>query len=227
MKGLKKQRNVFIWIDIISLIVVILFTYLQMKHSDSTLYAIINNISICILTGGMVTLVQSIIAFNASKHNLLLEFYKNACAFDGAIIHYASTTYGFSHADQVVEKIHNIITFFECTVKSSYMMLDSSDNKKDEEVKAAGILFSLFLNEAKQYRNLEDILCEGIRFMKASEVELLQMGIKDIEQENKELNAKVQDAANRTVELYNNENTLKERKKAFETLENYLFLIKK
>lgn len=224
MRESNRQVKVFSLIVVISLLLVTFFTCCQIKYPNCIFFAIINNISICVLTGGIVALVQSIIAVNHLKHNMLLDFYKDSCGFDDAVIHYASTTYGFSKADVVVEKVHSICTCFDCTVKSSFMMLDIENcNKGDLEYEAATILFNSFSRETRMYRTLENLLYEGIKFMKSSECGLCEVAIEDVNNKNSELNNMIQEAANKTVDSYNDKQALEKRTQAFQTLENYLF----
>lgn len=222
MRGNKKYICTFSIITAIFLLVVIRLSIEQIKAPTNAGIVVINNITICILTGCIVALIQSIVGYANAKHDALLTFYKDALALDNEIIYYASTTFGFSRADEVIERVHHIITFFDFELKTSYMDLFFAESKWDNEINAAKEIFRSFQSEVDIYRKFEAQLSDDIAFMKASEEELCQQNI-DIQQKNIELNNKTREAANRIVSAYNNNSTLAVRKHSFKIIEAYLF----
>ena len=109
MRGNKKYMHVFSIIIALFLLVVIWLSIKQVNNISDTGIAVLNNIAVCVLTGCIVALIQSIVGYANAKHDALLVFYKEAMALDDEIIYYASTTFGFSRADDVIEKVHHII----------------------------------------------------------------------------------------------------------------------
>ena len=90
-------KGIFISI-IVLLITVAILSYLQANYIDNAWYAIFNNIAICILTGGLVALFQSIIGYRNAKRDSLLVYYKDLILLEYKIVHYQYEAIGFVDA---------------------------------------------------------------------------------------------------------------------------------
>lgn len=214
--------KLYICIISISLIGFIIFSSLQICRNNN-IFAVLNSFFIGIFTGFLAALLQAIFSYIEEKKRLLLEFYKNSNSFDEMVIHYANSRPVFLRADIAIEYVRNLCNYFLFNIKDLYLSMACEETQTDKEFEAVSTIYDSFSKEAELYHELEDLLYQGIKFMAMTEDELLESDIGDIEEYQDDLNGKIQKAADKTVDFYNNGDELAKRKGAFEILKNYLF----
>ena len=214
--------KLYSWINGISLIGAIIFFGLQIRFNNNV-FGVLNSIFIGIFTGFLAALLQAIFSYIEEKKRLLHEFYKNANIFDEMVIHYANSKFGFCRADMAIEQVRNLCNYFLFNIKNLFFSMACEETQTVKEFMAANIIYESFSKEATLYHELEELLYQDIKFMAMSEDELQNSGIGDIIEYQNELSRKTQEAAEKTVNFYNNEDELDKRKEAFKILENYLF----
>lgn len=207
---------------IVLLIAVAILSYLQANYIDNAWYAIFNNIAICILTGGLVALFQSIIGYRNAKRDSLLVYYKDIILLEDKIVHYQYEAIGFVDASKGQKVVQDIITLYLSTVKLSYMQIDMKNNK-DKELLAAQNLYNLYNKQIKEFSNFESELCEAIKYMEKTDAELYSEGIQNIALETAKINHKLQSISEKIVDTYNDETDQHQRSNSFKILEQYLF----
>ena len=218
----RKLKNTLYFVTAIFTITTIIFTALQLKHKASVTFSIINNISICILTGCAIALIQAVIGYKTAKHDSLLIFYKDAIMLEDKIIHYPYMNSGFIDAPTGLKDVREILTLFSSTIRLSYLQIDMN-GRLDDVLKAAKELFSTYDKEIDNFRKFENTLCDAIRFMDKTDEELIKDGIVNIELATKMVNENLQQHEKTIESSYNDETLRKKRNKAFEVLEEYLF----
>jgi hypothetical protein len=209
-------------ISAIFLLTTILFSYLQEKYSCITVFAIINNISICILTGCLIALLQFIIGYHNAKHDHLLSFYKSIILLEDKIIYYPYQRLGFVDAVSGLKDIREVLNFYSESVISSYRQIDF-DGRCDEALISAQTLFTLYSEQMKPFEEFREALCDGIEFMGKTEVDLICEGVSNIPDATRKMNELLQEKENAVRDAFNDENARKKRNEAYEILENYLF----
>lgn len=218
----RKLKNALCFVTAIFIITTIIFTVLQLKYQTSIACSIINNISICILTGCVIALIQAVIGYKTAKHDSLLIFYKDAIMLEDKIIHYPYMNNGFIDAPTGLKDVREIVTLFSSTIRLSYLQIDMN-GRLDDVLKAAKDLFSTYVKEIDNFKKFENTLCEAIRFMDKTDEELIKEGIVNIELATNMVNENLQQHEKTIESSYNDETLRKKRIKAFEVLEEYLF----
>lgn len=203
-------------------IITIIFSYLQIKYKDVAAYAILNNVFICVLTGGIVAFFQAIIGYENSKHDCILSFYKDVIMVEDKINHYPYNRLGFIEAQNGLKDVAEITSLFDGGATYSYLQIDFG-GKSNEVLNAVKKLYSSYNKHIKVYRELDSDLCDALSFLSASEEELITKGIKDIPEENRKINLKLQEKAEEICTIYNDEQDRKIRNEAYAVLEQYLF----
>ena len=138
MRYHRHMRNWMTAISAIFLLTTILFSYLQEKYSCITVFAIINNISICILTGCLIALLQFIIGYHNAKHDHLLSFYKSIILLEDKITYYPYQRLGFVDAVSGLKDIREVLNFYSESVILSYRQIDF-DGRCDKEIGRAHV----------------------------------------------------------------------------------------
>lgn len=222
MRYHRKLKNALYIVTAIFIITTIIFTALQLKYQTSIACSIINNISICILTGCVIALIQAVIGYKTAKHDSLLVFYKDAIMLEDKIIHYPYMNNGFIDSVSGLKEVREILNLYSSTLKLSYFQIDMS-GKQDGVLKAAEELFNTYSNEIAKYKKFEDALCESIRFMDKTDEELINEGVSNIKLATDMVNKNLQHHATVVMDTYNDASIRKKRNSAFEILEDYLF----
>lgn len=222
MRYNRHMRNWMIGISVLFLIITIIFSVLQVNYQEKAIYAIINNVSICILTGCLIALIQFIIGYHNSKHNNLLIYYKDLIMLEKKIIFYPYSQVGFIDAVSGLKDVQEILNFYDSNVKLSYLQIDF-DGQCDDALNAARELFDLYKKQIKTFKDMEGALCDGIRFMEKSDEDLFNDGITDIPKASQEMNAILQSKEKEIEFAYNDVNEQKKRNEAYVKLEKYLF----
>jgi len=215
-----------IGISIVFLIITIIFSYLQVVYSGDVLYAILNNISICILTGSIIALLQFVIGYHNAKYSDLFAYYKDLVMLEERITFYPYQHVGFIDSVSGLKEMREILDCYSSGVQVSYRRLDFGGHN-DQVLNAAEDLYGLYQNQMKPFAQFRDALCDGVRFMGKSDEELLRDGITDIPEENRKINSLLQAKENAIVEIYNDETEKEKRNAAYKILEKYLFGTKK
>ena len=220
------MRNWMIGLSFVFLLITILFSYLQIVYSDDVVYAILNNISICILTGSIIALLQFVIGYYNAKYSDLFTYYKDLVTLEEKITFYPYQHVGFVDSVSGLKEIREILDFYQSCVQVSYKRLDFGGHN-DQVLNAAKDLYKLYQNQIKPFVEFRDALCDGVRFMGKSDEELLREGITDIPKENQKMNSLLQAKENAVAKKYNDEIEHTKRSAAYKILEEYLFGIKK
>lgn len=222
MKFNRIMRNCMIAISALFLALTIVFSALQVIYPKKMIYAIINNISICILTGCLIALIQFIIGYHNSKRDSLLIYYKNLIMLENKIIHYPYIRSGFIDAQTGLKDVRVILDFYSSDVKLSYMQIDFG-GCYDKTLNAAKELFALYEKQITVFKRFEDALCDGIRFMDKSDEDLINEGILDIKEATQNMNAYLQSKEKDIENAYNDEIEQNARNQSYQKLEKYLF----
>ena len=222
MRYHRHMRNWMFLISVLFLLVTVIFSYLQATYIDQTIFAILNNISICIFTGCLIALLQFIIGYHNAKHDHLLSFYKSIILLEDKIIYYPYQRLGVVDAVSGLKDIREILNFYSESVISSYRQIDF-DGRCDKALTSAQILFALYSDQMKPFKEFRETLCDGIRFMDKTEVDLICEGVMDIPDATRKMNELLQEKEKAVQDAYNDENARKKRNEAYEILENYLF----
>jgi hypothetical protein len=209
-------------ISAIFFLLTILFSYLQEKYLCIPVFAIINNIVICIFTGSLIALLQFIIGYHNAKHDQLLSFYRSIILLEEKIVYYPYQHLGFVDAVSGLKDIREILNFYSESVISAYKQIDF-DGHCDKALISAQTLFTLYKDQIEPFKKFRDTLCDGIRFMDKTEVDLICEGVIDIPDATRKMNELLQEKEKAVQDAYNDENARKKRNEAYEILENYLF----
>ena len=197
-------------------------TYLQEKYLCITVFAIINNIVICIFTGSLIALLQFIIGYHNAKHDQLLSFYRSIILLEEKIVYYPYQHLGFVDAVSGLKDIREVLNFYSESVISSYRQIDF-DGRCDKALISAQTLFTLYSKQMKPFKEFREALCDGIEFMDKTEVDLICEGVSNIPDATRKMNELLQKKENTVRDAFNDENERKKRNEAYEILENYLF----
>lgn len=222
MRYYRHMRNWMIVISALFSIITIIFSFLQVKYQAEAIYSIINNISICILTGCLIALIQFVIGYHNSKRDILLVYYKDLISLEDKIIHYPFMRVGFVDSVSGLKDVKGILDFYSFNVRLSYMQIDF-DGYCDEALNAARELFALYEKQMAVFKRFEDALCEGIRFMDKSDEDLINDGVIDIQKATQEMNAFLQSKEKDVENAYNDVIEQDKRNKFYQKLEKYLF----
>lgn len=222
MRYHRHMRNWMFLISGLFLLITVIFSYLQATYINQTIFAILNNISICILTGCLIALLQFIIGYHNAKHDHLLSFYKSIILLEDKIIYYPYQRLGFVDAVSGLKDIREVLNFYSESVISSYRQIDF-DGHCDKALVSAQTLFILYKDQIEPFKEFRDTLCDGIRFMDKTEVDLICEGVMDIPDATRKMNELLQEKEKAVQDVYNDENARKKRNEAYEILENYLF----
>lgn len=226
MRYHRHMRNWMVGLSFLFLLITILFSYLQVVYDGDVVYAIMNNISICILTGSMIALLQFVVGYHNAKYSDLFAYYKDLVMLEERITFYPYQHVGFVDSVSGLKEIREILDFYSSSVQVSYKRLDFS-GRSDQVLNAAKDLYKLYQNQIKPFVEFRDALCDGVRFMGKSDEELLREGITNIPKENQKMNSLLQAKENAVAEKYNDEMEQAKRSSAYKILEEYLFGIKK
>lgn len=222
MRYNRQLRNI-IGLSLIPIaIIVFIFSYLQIAYKDVAVYAILNNVFICVLTGGIVAFCQAIIGYENAKHDYILAFYRDLMMLEYKIGHYPYNRIGFVDALSGLNDVRDVISTFSSGATYSYKQIDFPE-KSNKVLNAVKTLYFTYAKHIKLFHEFDDELCDALRFLDASDDELLEKGITDIPSENIKVNHKLQAKAEEIRGLYNNEEDRKTRDKEFAVLEQYLF----
>lgn len=222
MKYNRIMRNWMIAISALFLALTIVFSVFQVIYPKEMIYAITNNISICILTGCLIALIQFIIGYHNSKYDSLLIYYRNLIMLENKIIHYPFMHSGFVNVQTGLKDVKEILDFYSYNVRLSYLQIDF-DGYCDKTLSAAKELFTLYEKQIAVFKRFEDALCEGIRFMDKSDEDLINDGITDIQKATQEMNAFLQSKEKDVENAYNDVIEQDKRNKFYQKLEKYLF----
>lgn len=222
MKYNRIMRNWMFAISGIFLVITIVFSFLQDKYPNEIVFAITNNISICILTGCLIALIQFIVGYHNSKHSCLLVYYRDLIMIEKKIIHYPFMHSGFVNVQTGLKDVKEILDFYSYNVRLSYLQIDF-DGYCDKTLSAAKELFTLYEKQIAVFKRFEDALCEGIRFMDKSNEDLINDGVTDIQKATQEMNALLQSKVKDVENAYNDEIEQGKRNSAYKELEKYLF----
>lgn len=204
------------------LLVVCLFSYLQIRDKDDAAIAIANNICICVLTGAIIALIQAIAGYTAAKYDSILAFYKDAIMLEDKIIHYPYNRSGFISPRNGLRDVREITSLFSDHLEFSYQLIDFP-NKRNVLFEAIKALYSSYSKHIKAYQEFDSDLCDAIRFTEVSVETLADEGITDIEAETNAINIKLQAKSDQICDIYNDENEQMIRVAAYKVIEQYLF----
>ena len=216
------MRKTMIIISIISLLLTIIFSLLQAKYPSCVVITILNNVSICILTGCFISLIQSIIGYRQSKYDSVYQFYKAFVGLEGRITYFPANNVGFVDAVTGLKEIRSIITYFSENVTPAYNNVDFS-NKKDAELNAVNQLMFLYNDQLQSLKTAEDALSEGVEFMQIDERGASQEEIRKNDIKQYEINQKIQAAINGIRDAYNDEEIHQKLNEAYGIIEMYLY----
>lgn len=211
---MRYYKRLIIYVGISSAVLILIttiLTWVQVNNSNNTLVAILNNIIICFLTGGIILFFQAIIGFKNAKRECLLAYYKDLILLEDKIIHYPFSRIGFIESSKGLKDIRDITTLFDAGAKFTYMQIDFG-KRRDCVLKAAQTLFKSYAKHIKVYREFDSDICDALR-------DAGTCNQTEIEQINK----KLQDKEKEIESIFNDKEEQKIRVTAYETLENYLF----
>ncbi len=222
MRYHRHMQNWMIGISIAFFVITIIFSYLQVIFKDSVTYAILNNISICILTGSLIALLQFSIGYHNAKYDGIFTYYKSLIALEEKITFYPYQHIGFIDSVSGLKEVREILDFYYSHVQTSFKMIDFN-GKNDNVMQSAKELHKLYSSQMQPFVEFRDALCDGVRFMDASDETLLREGITNIEKATVEINAMLQSKEEALQIRYNDKNEQEERNAAYRVLERYLF----
>lgn len=207
-----KQLVIYVGISstLLALITAIL-TAEQGTNANNTWVAILNNIFICFLTGGIILFLQAVIGYKNAKRECLLTYYKDLILLEDKIIHYPFNRVGFIKASEGLKDIRDITTLFDSGAKFTYMQIDFS-GKQDKVLEAAQTLFKSYAKHIKAYREFDSDICDALRDAETSSSAEIQ-----------QINQKLQDKVKEIESLFNDREEQEIRLAAYGTLEKYLF----
>lgn len=209
-------------ISLISLLFTTGFSILQAEYSSCVVIAILNNVSICILTGCFIALIQSIIGYRQSKYDSVQQFYRDFVSLEGEITYFPYNTVGFVDAVIGHKEIRQILSVYSEKVVPSYRNIDFS-NKKDEVLNAVKKLMVLYSDQLDSLRAAEDALGEGVEFMQIDERGASAEEIRKNNIKQGELNNKIQKAIDGIADAYNDEEIHQKLNEAYGIIEMYLY----
>jgi hypothetical protein len=192
------------------ILITAILTGIQVNNPNNTLVAILNNIIICFLTGGIILFFQAIIGYKNAKRECLLAYYKDLILLEDKIIHYPFNRIGFIEASKGLKDIRDITALFDAGAKFTYMQIDFGE-RKDCVLEAAQTLFKSYAKHIKAYKEFDSDICDALREAETSSPEIEQ------------INKKLQDKEKEIESLFNDREEQKIRVAAYKTLENYLF----
>lgn len=211
---MRYYKQLVIYVGISSAVLILItaiLTKIQVNNSDNTLLAILNNIVICFLTGGVILFFQAIIGYKNTKRETLLAYYKDLILLEDKIIHYPFNRIGFIRAEEGLKDIRDITTLFNAGAQFTYMQIDFG-RKKDCVLEAAQTLYKSYAKHIKAYREFDSDICDALR-----EAETCSQN------EIEKINKKLQDKEKEISSIFNDREEQKIRVAAYEILENYLF----
>ncbi len=222
MRYHRHMRNWMVGISITFFVITIIFSYFQVVYKESVAYAILNNISICILTGTLIALLQFVIGYHNAKYDNIFTYYKSLIALEERITFYPYQHIGFVDSVSGLKEVREILDFYYSYVQTSYRMLDFN-GRDDCVMKSAKELHKLYSSQMQPFVEFRDALCDGVRFMGASNETLWREGITDIEKATEEMNSLLQSKEEAVRDRYNDKNEQEKRNAAYRMLERYLF----
>ena len=187
MRYHRHMRNWMTGVSITFFVISIVFSCLQVAHNESVAYAILNNVSICILTGSLIALLQFVIGYHNAKYDDIFTYYKSLIALEERITFYPYQHIGFVDSVSGLKEIREILDFYFSYVQTSYRMLDFNGHN-DCVMRSAEELHQLYSSQIQPFVEFRDALCDGVRFMGASNEALWREGITDIEKATEEMN---------------------------------------
>lgn len=207
--------------SIISGIFTIAFTWLQMKYPVEPLFAVINNISICVLTGGIISIVQSILAFHNTKKESILEFYRQAIVLENNIAYYPYMRAAFVKFEEGLSDVQSIMNQFNREFLSAYHRIDKT-RKRDEITQVVITLFGSYREQMLVFKKMEKSIIEAIRFSDMTDEKLISQEI-DIKLETLRHNDILFKNLEEIKNQYNDENIQKIDCECFDKLEMYIY----
>lgn len=216
-----KLRNSFVWITLVSFIASILVAIFYFKNKDSVVWNILNNVTICIATGCIIGCIQSFIGYANEKYMAIINFYKEAIMLEDAIINYPFMRSGFIESSDGLKDIRIITHRFYDSFKFSYqcVFIGRSQNKI---LIAVDLLYKSYENQIKPFRDMENALCDSLRYLDKSNDELIHEGI-NIPAETDRINLQLQSLEREIEKMYNERESQELRIKNYEIIEEYLF----
>ena len=216
-----RLRQVFILITCVSLALTTLTTIFCLQGNGSGLWSILNNIMICISTGCVIGCIQSFVGYANEKRMSILTFYKEAMMLEDAIINYPYMRSGFTAPDVGIKDIRKITLRFMDNFKFAWMSIYLGKSP-DHVLKSVELLYSLYCDQIKPFRKMENALIEALRDMDISGSELIAEGI-DIPLETAKINETLQSIVREIKEAYNKQESQKGRTANYLLIEKYLF----
>lgn len=138
------------------------------------------------------------------------------------ITYYPYQHCGFVDSVSGLKEIREILDFYYSYVQTSYKMLDFK-GYNDCVMLSARELHRLYASQIQPFVEFRDTLCDGVRFMSASNETLWREGITDIEKATEEMNSLLQSKEEAVCERYNDKKEQEKRNAAYKSLERYLF----
>ena len=215
--------HLFSYISIISIVLVIIFSWLQSLYDNSEIISIVNNITICVATGCIVALLQAVVGFNASKRESVLNFYNACVTYEKKIYNHSVIGRGFSFAKQGFKEINDITLFFDTALKPAFLLIDVS-NSKDEVIVAVKKVYNQYISIHKKYVNMEIALGEAVDFAEMSDDEIIENNIDEKEETNKH-NEKLKAKFDEVLCEYGDKAKYKILTENMKILEKFLFSI--
>lgn len=214
-----KTKN--IWATMISFILTVIFSFLQVTHSNAAIYSIINNIAICILTGCAISLIQILIGLKNEKNKCVYNFYKSITAFESMVSNLQFIV-GFIEAQTLYEKLTEIADFFEANVKLDYRNINVAENQ-DKEISAVKDLMLYYYPQYEKIITAKKSCIDAIKLMQkdfaANRYSINSIPDKDFDTANNE----IQYSMENVLKEFNNNEKYRKIRKNYNILEVYLF----
>lgn len=216
-----KLKQLLTWLSILFVFISILFSYLQFIYSTNVLFSILNNISICILTGAIITMCQACIGYGTAKRESLLLFYKNAIILEKKIYDHSVKGRGFSIAKKGFLEINEITSYFNDEFKFSFELIYKVKST-EKEILASIAIYKVYLGIYKKYYAMEQALGEAINYMELSDEDINIAGLNEAI-ETKKHNDILANKMNEIIEELGNSEQRKILNENYKVLESYLF----
>ena len=216
-----KLRRSFVWVTIASVLGSLIVAILYFNNSEVAIWSILNNLIICIFTGCVIGCIQSFIGYANEKYMAVLSFYKEAIMLERSIINHPFMRSGFINPREGLQDIQVLIGRFYDDFKFSYLCLFIGNNR-DKVLAATSSLFELYETQIKTFKDMENALCDSLRYLDKSHDELIQEGI-DIPTETDKINFQLQSLEKEIEKAYNDSDSQEKRTRNYEIIEKYLF----
>lgn len=219
MESLFKQIKFFIWLCVVSLILVIVLSIFQYLKPNEMMFSLFNNIAICILTSALIVLFQSSINFIHTKKECIFLFYKECVTLENKIILDPYLNNGFILPENGLDSAFKIIDFFNCNVRYAfYQIYFSKKFLKTALGKSIKELFMLYEKEISLYNEQKKSCMKAIKIReKVKENPYLERNLID------KVKTDLQNAEKEIEDNYNDLYRLKKSSDAYKIIENYLY----